>query len=126
MVAGRKMRLRTLAAAAALLGAIATWAVRAQNTPAGPVTEIQMTAKKYEFDPSTVHVHVGDHVKLVITALDHTHGIKIEALHINTKLEKGDPVAVEFTAMQPGTYPFECSHFCGLGHGKMKGQLIIE
>jgi cytochrome c oxidase subunit II len=120
------MRLRTVAAAVAGLTATATWVVLAQNMPSGPVTEIQMTAKKYEFDPSTVRVHVGDHVKLVITALDHTHGIKIEALHISKKLEKGDPVAVEFTAMQPGTYPFECSHFCGLGHGKMKGEVIVE
>lgn len=120
------MRLRTLAAAAVGLGAISTWAVLAQNTPAGPVTEIRMTAKKYEFDPGTVRVHVGDHVKLVITALDHTHGFKIDALHINQKLDKGEPATVEFTAARPGTYPFECSHFCGLGHGKMKGQLIVE
>ena len=120
------MRLRTIAAAVVALGAIAAWELLAQNQPSSPGTEIQMTAKKYEFDPSTIRVHQGDHVKLVITALDHTHGIKIDALHINQKLEKGDPVTVEFTAPQPGTYPFECSHFCGLGHGKMKGELIVE
>lgn len=98
----------------------------AQEPPAGPASEIKMTAKKYEFDPSTVRVKTGDHVKLVITALDKEHGFKIEALHINEKLPKHEPVTVEFTAPQPGTYPFECSHFCGLGHGKMKGELIVE
>lgn len=120
------MRARMLVMTAAGLAAIAAWSVLAQNAPAGPVTEIQVTAKKYEFDPSTIRVHTGDHVKLVIKALDHTHGFKVDALRINQKLEKGQPATVEFTADRPGTYPFECSHFCGLGHGKMKGQLIVE
>ena len=82
--------------------------------------------KKYEFTPETIRVSVGNHVKLVITAEDHTHGFKLEAMRINEKVEKGKPVTVEFTPTEAGTFPFECSHFCGLGHKKMKGQLIVE
>lgn len=109
-----------------LVAVAAACVLLAQEPPASPANEIKMTAKKYEFDPSTVRVKTGEHVKLVITALDKEHGFKLEALHINQKLPKGEPVTVEFTAPQPGTYPFECSHFCGLGHGKMKGELIVE
>jgi heme/copper-type cytochrome/quinol oxidase subunit 2 len=58
--------------------------------------------------------------------VDHTHGFKLDALHINEKLDKGKTKTVEFTPDQAGTFPFECSHFCGLGHKKMKGQLIVE
>lgn len=110
----------------ALVIAAAACVLLAQEPPAGPGTEVMMTAKKYEFNPSTIRVKTGEHVKLVITALDKEHGFKLEALHINEKLPKREPVTVEFTAPQPGTYPFECSHFCGLGHGKMKGELIVE
>ena len=110
----------------ALVVVAAACAILAQEPPPGPAGEIRMTAKKYEFDPSTVRVKSGDHVKLGITALDKEHGFKIEPLHINQKLPKGEPVTIEFTAPQPGTYPFECSHFCGFGHGKMKGELIVE
>lgn len=120
------MNLAKAAGAAALLAALAALLLLAQSTPSGPATEIQMTAKKYEFTPDTIHAKVGEHIKLVITAVDHTHGFKVDALHINEKLEKGKPVTVEFTAMQAGTFPFECSHYCGLGHKKMKGQLIVE
>ena len=109
------MRLRTRTAAAAGLGAIAVWAMWAQNAPAGPVIEIQMTAKNYEFNPDTIHVHAGDQVKLVITALDHAHGIKIDALHIKNKLEKGEPVTLEFMAVQPGTYPSNARISAGSG-----------
>lgn len=87
---------------------------------------IQMTAKKYEFDPSVVKVKQGDHVKLVITATDRDHGIRIAEFKVDQRLPKGVPTAVEFTADHAGTFPFECSVVCGLGHHKMKGQLIVE
>ena len=120
------MNRRRRSAVPALLIALAACALLAQEPTAGTGAETRMTAKKYEFDPPAIRVKTGDHVKLVITALDKEHGFKIEPLHINQKLPKGEPVTVEFTAPAPGTYPFECSHFCGFGHGKMKGELIVE
>jgi cytochrome c oxidase subunit 2 len=96
-----------------------------QNIGSGP-GEIKMTAKKYEFSPNIVRVKQGDHVRLVITALDRAHGFKVDAFQINQKLPKGEAVTVDFTADRSGTFPFQCSDFCGLGHKKMKGELIIE
>jgi cytochrome c oxidase subunit 2 len=96
----------------------------AQSTASG--SEIQMTAEKYDFKPDTVTVKKGVRVKLVTTAVDHDHGFKIDAFHINQKLPKGQPITVEFTADQAGTFPFQCSHFCGSGHKKMKGKLVVE
>jgi len=88
--------------------------------------EIKMTAKKYAFEPAQIRVKKGDHVKLLITAVDHDHGIKVAAFHIDQKLKKGETTTVEFTADQAGTFPFECSKFCGLGHKNMKGELVVE
>ena len=88
--------------------------------------EIQVTAKKYEFSPNPITVKKGEHVKLVITALDHDHGFKLEAFNINQKLQKGEATTIEFTADKAGTFPFQCSNFCGLGHGKMKGKLVVQ
>jgi len=100
----------------------------AQNTPSADkqVREITMTAKKYEFSPSEIRVHAGETVRLVITALDREHGIKIEAFEIDRELPKGEAVSIEFTAKQAGTFPFKCSKYCGLRHGRMKGELIVE
>ena len=88
--------------------------------------EIRLTAEKYDFKPDTVTVKKGDRIKLVITAADHDHGFKIDAFHINEKLPKGQAVTVEFIADQTGEFPFQCSQFCGLGHKKMKGKLVVE
>src|SRR5579859_3386877 len=87
--------------------------------------EIQMTAKKYEFNPSVITVKKGEHVKLVITATDHEHGFKLEDFKIDQPLKKGAPTTVEFTADKVGEFHFHCSHFCGLGHPKMKGKLVV-
>jgi len=108
-----------------------TWAGLAQDSGPGAGAnqdskEIRVTAKKYEYDPAVITVKQGDHVRLIITALDHDHGFKIDAFHIDELLKKGEPTTIEFTADTTGTFPFQCSHFCGLGHKGMKGELIVE
>jgi cytochrome c oxidase subunit 2 len=94
--------------------------------PAGAGKEFTLTASKYQFSPPTIKVKQGDRVKLIITAIDADHGFKLEAFNIGRTLPKGEPVTIEFTAGRTGSFPFECSHFCGLGHRKMKGQLTVE
>ena len=120
-------RLKSFAIALAVLVMLGV-RVLAQQTPAQPGDghEIQMTAKKYEFTPNEITVKKGEHVKLVITALDRDHGFKLEAFGINQKLKKGEATTIEFTADRAGTFPFQCSEFCGFGHGKMKGKLVVE
>jgi len=98
----------------------------AQDSQSGATKEIQISAKKYEFEPSSVHVKKGDKVKLIVTATDREHGLKLAAFHVNQKLTKGEPATVEFTADKAGSFPFECSVFCGMGHGKMKGTLVVD
>jgi len=106
---------------------------------------VEMTAKKYEFSPSPVHVKAGSKLLLKITATDHVHGIRIPAVPDGAakgaepglvftspapkdcyRLEKGQQVSVEIEAKTPGTYTFKCCVHCGLGHGGMKGQLIVD
>jgi len=115
------------------LAALALFAITVPRAPAqdtssraGETGEIKVTAKKYAFDPNPIRVKKGDHVKLVITAVDHDHGFKLEAFHIDQLLKQGEAETVEFMADQTGTFPFQCSHFCGMGHKKMKGALVVE
>ncbi|MDQ1408484.1 MAG: cytochrome c oxidase subunit [Acidobacteriaceae bacterium] len=108
------------------------------------VQAIEVTAKKYEYSPSPLRVKRGAKVQLRITALDRTHGFKINLSPDGSdkksdlglifssnnddcfKLEKGVPTVVEFVARTPGTYSFHCCNRCGIGHGGMKGQIVVE
>ena len=107
------------------------------------VKVIEVSAKKYEYNPSSIHVKQGTKVQLRITATDHTHGFKIGAFSDGSnksgspgltfssppdcwKIEKGQLATIEFVAQTSGTYSFKCCVRCGLGHGGMKGQLIVD
>lgn len=106
------------------------------------VQVINVTAKKYEFDPGTIHVKQGTKVQLKIAATDHAHGMKIQeypegdkAMKVGlvfspengcTKIEKGQTATVEFTAQTAGTYPFRCCVDCGWHHRSMKGEVVVD
>ena len=96
------------------------------ETPMQGVHEIQVTLRKYEFNPGSLHVKKGERVRLIMAAVDHDHGFKLDDFDINQKVRKGTTAIVEFTADKSGTFQFRCSNVCGLGHRGMKGTLVVE
>ena len=85
-----------------------------------------MTAKRWEFTPSSITVNKGDTVKLTITSEDVTHGFNLPEFGVNAQLQPGKTIAVEFVADKTGTFSFFCSVFCGTGHSGMRGTLIVK
>jgi cytochrome c oxidase subunit 2 len=107
------------------------------------VKVIEVSAKKFEYDPSSIHIRQGTKVQLKITATDHTHGFKISAFSDGSekkgspgltftspqdcwKIEKGQSSTIEFVAQTAGTYSFQCCVRCGTDHLRMRGQLIVD
>ncbi len=90
------------------------------------VREITMEAKKFEFVPSEITVNQGETVKLTVTSTDVNHGFAISEYGIREKLEPGVPVIIEFVADKAGEFNFFCSVPCGMGHGRMRGTLIVR
>ena len=97
-----------------------------EGTPTAGVHEIQVTLKKYEFNPGSLRVRKGEKVRLIMFAMDHDHGFRLDAFDVNQKVPKGTTTVVEFTADKAGTFQFRCSSVCGLGHRNMKGTLVVE
>ena len=102
-----------------------------------------ISAKQYEFAPSEIRVKVGERVRLKVHSVDETHGIKLSPYpegsmdktvvglkfdhpDQNGKVEKGVDQVLEFEAVKPGKYEFKCAKVCGMHHGKMKGEVIVE
>ena len=90
------------------------------------IYEINMTAKKFDFDPHTIIVNKGEKVILNITSIDVNHGISIPDFNVSADLPANETVKVEFTADKIGEFEFKCSVFCGSGHRSMSGKIIIE
>ena len=72
------------------------------------------------------HGQHGDLVKLNITSVDVTHGFALPDFGVNSNLEPGKTVPVEFTADKTGEFSFFCNVYCGEGHKDMKGTLIVK
>lgn len=138
-VSGWASVLAVIVLAAGAMAVPARHARAADDTP----QEIDVTAKKFDFTPSEIHVKVGAHVVLKVTPTDREHGFELQ-VYPEGSSKKGDPglqivgdkpsykipqgqiQTVEFTAVQAGTYDFKCIVFCGSGHGGMKGTLVVD
>jgi cytochrome c oxidase subunit II len=93
---------------------------------AGQIVEITMTAKQFEFSPSTITVNKGDTVKITLTTLDVAHGFGIPEFNVNERVEPGTPIIIQFVADKSGTFEYRCTVPCGGGHMQMTGQLIVR
>jgi len=95
--------------------------------PAGAaVKEIELSAKKYEYDPASVEVPVNT-LKIHLKALDREHGFEIKSIKDScVKFKPTKQATVEFYADKAGEFEFACCKYCGLGHGTMKGKLIVK
>jgi cytochrome c oxidase subunit 2 len=80
---------------------------------------IEVTAKKFAFDPGEITLKKGEPVVLVLKSADVAHGIRFKELGIETKVGKGQTSELAFTPDKTGTFVGHCSVFCGSGHGSM-------
>ncbi|MDO9555598.1 MAG: cupredoxin domain-containing protein [Atribacterota bacterium] len=90
------------------------------------IKEFKVVSKKYAFVPAEIRVKQGDIVKITLTSEDVAHGLAIKEYGINVSVKKGEVKKIEFLADKKGTFVLRCSVFCGAGHSKMQGKLIVE
>lgn len=94
--------------------------------PALSVKEFDITAKQFEFIPSTIAVKKGDKVRLNVKSIDVAHGFSIPEFKVEESIKPGTTKTIEFVADKAGEFTFFCSVYCGTGHSGMKGKLIVE
>lgn len=90
-----------------------------------PHQVVEMTAENFHFAPEEIHVKAGTLLILRIAALG-THGFKLSEFGIDERLEDQQTTEIKLFVREKGTYDFQCSHFCGIGHFGMTGTIIVE
>jgi cytochrome c oxidase subunit 2 len=87
---------------------------------------IEIVASRYAFDPAVVVARLGEPIELVLRSADTDHGIAIKAYGVKAAIPKGGgTVSVLLVADKPGRFLIECSEYCGSGHKKMRGELVV-
>jgi cytochrome c oxidase subunit 2 len=117
----RKFLLPILFAGILATSAIFTPVAKAQDEP----RRIEITAKRFSFDPGEITLKKGQAVVLVLKSADVGHGLRIRELNVDIKLSAGGTAEAHFTPQKTGDFTGHCSVFCGSGHGSMAFKLRV-
>lgn len=99
------------------------------QVPAAPGTEAQlrvfnMTISRDGYNPSQIVVNQGDRVSINITSEGGDYDIEIPDLGLYQNVSAGQSKKIDFQALIPGTFVFECKNMCP---GKqINGRLIVK
>ncbi len=67
----------------------------------------------------------GEEIKLHISSADYQHGISILPMNMNFHVMPGYDHVLTITPTQTGTFDIICNEFCGIGHHRMTGRIIV-
>ena len=97
----------------------------AARTQEPPPHDLSVVARRYEFVPSRLDVHLGDLVRVTVRSEDIAHSFVIDAYRIAKRVPRGGSVSVEFLADQPGEFRFYCDLHAEEGCRHMAGTLLV-
>jgi cytochrome c oxidase subunit 2 len=113
------------------------WSVRlwvVLRTPPADATPVYVVAKQWMWkvqhpggqrEIDTLHVPLGQPIRLVMTSQDVIHSFYVPAFRIKQDVLPGRYTEMWFTATQAGTFDLFCAEFCGTDHSRMGGQVIV-
>jgi len=115
---------------ALLVAAIAVSAapLQAADAPsASSATErvVQVTARRFTYNPGVIELELGVPVVIELTSLDRDHGFAVPDLGLRIDVEPGKTARVRVVPDKVGTFAFHCDVFCGSGHEEMAGRIVV-
>jgi len=119
------LRLLIVGAFSLVLVTLSSQSMLAQTQPSQP-TEIDIKARRFEFEPRAITLRKGQPAKLSITSEDVDHGFAIEEFGINVKIPAKQTKVVEFTPDRTGHFQIRCTVYCGEDHENMTAELVVE
>lgn len=105
-------------------GALLLRAGLAQSAP--EPRRIQLTARRFAYQPNEIALKLGEPVLVEISSLDFVHGMNIPQLGRRLDLVPGRITPLLLTPQAPGIIEFVCDNFCGDGHEEMHGRFIVS
>ena len=87
---------------------------------------IKIHAQRFTYTPNEIVIKANETVTLEFTSQDFVHGFKIPDLNLRADLPPGKTTTIQLTPQKAGEYEFLCDNFCGDGHEKMSGKIIVK
>jgi cytochrome c oxidase subunit 2 len=99
--------------------------LRASSSGSESPRRVEITARRFAFDPNVITLKRGQPVLLVLKSADVPHGLRFRDLGVEIKAPKGGSSQVQFTPDKEGDFVGHCYVFCGAGHGSMSLTLHV-
>jgi cytochrome c oxidase subunit 2 len=102
--------------------------------PPRSAMEIHVVAKQWMWkiqhpngvrEIDTLHVPVGEPVRLVMTSQDVIHSFSVPDFRIKSDILPGRYVEAWFEPTEIGTFRLYCTQFCGTAHSAMTGSIVV-
>jgi cytochrome c oxidase subunit 2 len=107
----------------AIFIAIAVFVFTSGRSVSGASTEsprrVEISAKRFAFEPNVITVKKGEPVVLAIASKDVEHGMEFYELGAKVVVPKHGVGELKITPEETGDLIGHCAVFCGTGHGTM-------
>ena len=90
-----------------------------------PGSDVYLLARLWAYYP-ILELENGKTYRLHLTAMDYNHGFSLQPANINIQMVPGFEHVVTVTPNQAGTYSIVCNEYCGIGHHRMVGRIIVK
>ena len=118
----RRQFFRQVGAGAVIIGAGAAGLTLAQAQE----RTIKVVARKFNFSPNVIELKVNEPVALEFTTADVFMGFNAPDLDdARIDIVPGQTQTLRVIPKKAGTFDFICDVFCGEGHERMGGKLIV-
>ncbi len=115
------MRRRDFACWALLpLTGIGASAGRADST-----RRVALVASRFAFSAPEVRAQRGETITFVLSSPDFMHGFSLPELSARIDIPPGKPVELTLRSLPAGRFVYLCDNFCGEGHDRMSGFLLV-
>ncbi len=107
---------------------------QAYEPPKGNAINVYVLAKQWMWkfqhmdgqrEINELHVPVNERIKLIMTSQDVIHSFYVPDFRIKMDVLPGRYRTLWFQATKPGTYHLFCAEYCGAGHSRMVGQVVV-
>ncbi len=90
--------------------------------------DVFLMAMRFSYTPNVLRLEHGVPYRFRMMSMDVNHGVSIHTGFAGHIMRRPAQTMVDMvmTFPEPGEFMMYCTVYCGLGHGEMKGKIIVE
>lgn len=90
-----------------------------------PGSDVYLVARMWSWYP-ILKLRQGETYRIHMSSVDLNHGFSLQPLNINYQVLPGYDHVITMTPTTTGEFVIVCNEFCGIGHDRMIGKIIVE